>query len=142
MASGIDGIVQFEGLNQEQAREFASRWLPAWTGGDPSRLLTFYAEDAFYLDPAVPSGLHGHAALRDYFSKLLRRFPDWTWEQIDSAPLSGGFLNKWRATIPVADRVVEIVGVCTVELQNGLIVRNEVYFDRTELLRAGAFDER
>ena len=25
-------------MTREQAREFASRWLPAWTGNDPERL--------------------------------------------------------------------------------------------------------
>jgi hypothetical protein len=50
--------------------------------------------------------------------------------------MEGGFLNKWLAKIPSGGETVEIVGVCTVQLDaNGKICRNEVYFDRTELLK-------
>ena len=54
-------------MTQEQAREFASRWLPAWTGNDPERLAGFYSDDAFYLDPAIPDGVRGKDALLAYF---------------------------------------------------------------------------
>ena len=39
------------GFSPEQARQFCAAWLPAWTGNDAERLASFYAEDAFYLDP-------------------------------------------------------------------------------------------
>ena len=51
-------------------------------------------------------------------------------------PLADGFLNEWHASVPVGDAKVEIDGVCTVQLRGGLIYRNEVFFDRTELLAA------
>jgi hypothetical protein len=130
--------MQFEGFDKDEARAFAAKWLPAWTGNDPKRLASFYHPDAFYSDPAIPGGVRGCDALHDYFVRLLRRYPDWVWQQVDSSPMPGGFLNKWRATIQVADGVLEVVGVCTVELRDGLIVRNEVYFDRTELLARSA----
>jgi hypothetical protein len=53
-----------------------------------------------------------------------------------SLPLADGFLNKWHATIPVAGHVVEVDGVCTVQLRDARIYCNEVYFDRSELLAA------
>lgn len=124
-------------LTRDEARQFAQRWLPAWTGNDPERLVGFYAEDTFYLDPGVPQGITGKPALRAYFSKLLAYNPDWVWTQIEGIPLQDGFLNKWRATIPVGDTTLEIVGVCFVQLDDaGKIRRNEVYFDRSELLAA------
>jgi len=36
--------------------------------------------------------------------------------------------------IPDGDRIVECDGVCTVTVEDGLIRRNEVYFDRTPLM--------
>ena len=49
--------------------------------------------------------------------------------------MEDGFLNKWLAKIPVGAQTLEIVGVCLVQLDAaGKIRRNEVYFDRTELL--------
>lgn len=128
--------VEFHGLTESEAREFASRWLPAWTGNDPQRLASFYTEDAFYCDPAVPDGIEGRAALLDYFTRLLARYPDWVWTNVGAVPIEDGFLNRWHARVPAQDRDVEFDGVCTVQLRDGLIRRNEVYFDRTPLLAA------
>jgi hypothetical protein len=122
-------------MTSSEARDFASRWLPAWTGNDPERLASFYSDDAFYLDPAIPEGVRGKAALLAYFRKLLAYNPDWVWTQIEGIPLEDGFLNKWRAVIPVGDDELEVVGVCSVQLDEaGKIRRNEVYFDRSALL--------
>ena len=122
-------------MSSTEAREFASRWLPAWTGNDPERLADFYSEDAFYLDPGIPQGVKGKAALLAYFRKLLAYNPDWVWTQIEGIPLEDGFLNKWLARIPVGDKTLDVVGVCFVQLDSqGKIRRNEVYFDRSQLL--------
>ena len=126
----------FDGVSASDAREFASRWLPAWTGNDPERLAAFYTEDVFYSDPVVPDGIRGREALLDYFRALLARFPDWEWKQRDATPMEGGFLNHWHASIPLGGTVIECDGVCTVRLRDGLIERNEVFFDRSELLTA------
>ena len=123
-------------MTREEAREFASRWLPAWTGNKPEKLAAYYSEDAFYSDPGIPSGVKGKEALLGYFQKLLAQNPDWVWTQIEAIPMEDGFLNKWHAKIPVGPKIVECVGVCFVQLDsNSLIRRNEVYFDRTELLK-------
>jgi hypothetical protein len=126
----------FEGLSPADAEEFASRWLPAWTGNDPERLAGFYTDDCFYSDPAVPAGVRGKDALLAYFRVLLASFPDWKWTNTGATPMEGGFLNHWRATIPVGSASIECVGVCTVRLREGQIERNEVFFDRSELLIA------
>jgi hypothetical protein len=123
-------------MSAEDARDFANLWLPAWTGNDPEHLAAFYTEDAFYSDPAIPEGVRGREALLAYFRVLLARFPDWKWTNTGATPMEGGFLNHWHATIPVGGIVVECDGVCTVGLREGLIERNQVFFDRTELLAA------
>ncbi|MFC4251438.1 YybH family protein [Sinimarinibacterium flocculans] len=124
-------------LTAAEARSFAERWLPAWTGNDPERLAAFYADDAFYLDPGAPDGVRGKPALLAYFRKLLAYNPAWVWKQIEGIPMEDGFLNKWRASIPVGAHVLEVVGVCLVQLDaEGRIRRNEVYFDRTPLMSA------
>lgn len=124
-------------MTRDEAREFAAQWLPAWTGNDPERLAAFYSEDAFYCDPAIPAGVKGKTDLLKYFRKLLARYPDWVWTQIDGIPLERGFLNKWKAVIPVGAEVIECVGVCSVQFDDsGLIARNEVYFDRSGLSAA------
>lgn len=122
-------------MNKEEAKEFASKWLPAWTGNKPEKLAEFYSDDCFYLDPAIPSGVNGKAALLAYFRKLLSQNPEWVWTQIEPIPMEGGFLNKWLAKIPVGPKIIECVGVCFVQFDGqGKIKRNEVYFDRSKLI--------
>ena len=123
-------------LSRAQAAAFAEKWLPAWTGNQPEHLISFYAPRAFYRDPAVPDGIYGREPIFDYFRPLLARFPDWVWGQADATPMEGGFLNHWWAHVPVEGCTLELRGVCTVVLEGGLIGRNEVFFDRTELLAA------
>lgn len=122
-------------LGKDEARQFALSWLPAWTGNDPEHLVSFYADDAYYLDPGVPDGINGKPALLAYFSRLLAYNPHWVWKQVEGIPMEDGFLNKWHATIPVGDKILSITGVCLVQLDaQGKIRRNEVYFDRSNLL--------
>lgn len=128
----------FEGMDAAAARAFAERWLPAWTGNDPERLAAFYTDDCYYADPAVPGGVRGKEALIAYFRKLLGRNPNWVWTQRGSKPLQDGFLNEWHASIPAGERTMEVNGVCVVQLRDGLIYSNEVYFDRSALLAAMA----
>jgi len=118
-----------------EAKHFAEKWLPAWSGNNPELLAGFYSDDAFYLDPGIPDGVKGKNNLLAYFRKLLSVNPHWIWTQIEGIPMEGGFLNKWRAQIPVGPITLEIVGVCFVQLDDvGKIRRNEVYFDRSRLL--------
>ncbi len=122
-------------MNKQEAREFASKWLPAWTGNQPEKLAEFYSDDCFYLDPAIPAGVNGKTELLSYFKRLLARNPDWIWTQIEPIPMEGGFLNKWLAKIPVGQKVIECVGICFVQFDSrGKIKRNEVYFDRSGLI--------
>jgi len=129
----------FIGFTPDEALAFAQRWLPAWTGGNADRLTAFYAPDAFYRDPHAAAGLRGRAAIARYFRALLSANPRWVWTQTAATPLDGGFLNHWHARIPTEYGPVDCSGVCTVLLgDDGLITRNEVFFDRLPLLAATA----
>jgi ketosteroid isomerase-like protein len=128
--------MDFRGMGAADAKAFAARWLPAWTGNDPKRLAAFYAEDAVYSDPAIPSGVEGRSELLAHFARLLAHNPNWVWTHTRSIPIADGFLNFWHATIPVSSQSVEADGVCTVQLREGLIYANHVFFDRSDLLQA------
>jgi hypothetical protein len=118
-----------------EAKQFAEKWLPVWSGNNPEQLAGFYSDDAFYLDPGIPAGVKGKNNLLAYFRKLLSVNPHWIWTQIEGIPMEDGFLNKWRAQMPIGPVTLEIVGVCFVQLDDvGKIRRNEVYFDRSRLL--------
>jgi len=123
-------------MTTDEAREFAGRWLPAWTGNNPRKLAAFYTDDLFYLDPTMPAGVTGKDAFIGYLSRLLANNPDWIWTHNSAVPLEDGFLNKWRLDAPVGDQLVTCRGVCTVQMRGGLIYRNEVYFDTLDLIAA------
>ena len=113
-------------------RSFIESWLAAWTGGEPSvdHLVAFYTPDARYSDPAI-ADLRGTEALRAYFRKLLRRYPAWRWEALDILATESGCVLKWKAKLD--DR--STIGLDIVDLRDGLIVRNEVYFDPSKPFR-------
>jgi hypothetical protein len=122
-------------MMKEEAKTFASKWLPAWTGNRPEDLAGYYSDDCFYSDAGIPDGARGKTELLAYFRKLLAQNPDWVWSQIEAIPMEGGFLNKWSARIPVGEKTLECIGVCLVQFdEEGKIRRNEVYFDRTQLV--------
>ncbi len=122
-------------MKKEEAKKFASKWLPAWTGNKPEELAEYYSDDCFYKDDSIPDGAKGKTELIGHFRKLLAQNPDWIWTQIEAIPMEDGFLNKWLVKIPVGEKIIECIGVCTVQFdEQGKIRRNEVYFDRTELV--------
>jgi hypothetical protein len=123
-------------MTREEAENFTSRWLPAWTGNRPLELAAFYAEDAFFLDPGRPLGIQGKEQLIAYFTKVASNNPTWVWTLDEAIPIEDGFLGKLAATIPVGEKIVECVGLCFLQFNGeGKIKRNEIYFDRTELIR-------
>jgi hypothetical protein len=122
-------------MTQAEAVEFASKWLPAWTGNRPAELAAFYAEDAFFLDPGRPLGIQGKEQLLAYFTKVTGNNPTWVWTLVEAIPIEYGFLGKLAARIPVGEKIVECVGLCFLQFDSaGKIKRNEIYFDRTELI--------
>lgn len=123
-------------MTVEEARAFTDRWLPCWTGNNPAKLLAFYADDAFFLDPGRPAGIRGMEALTEYFTKVLGNNPTWVWTQVEPIPIEGGFMNRLEARIPVGEKIVECSALCFLQFNaEGKIRRNEIYFDRTELIR-------
>lgn len=115
---------------------FCNQWLVAWTGNRPEALLTYYTEDTFYRDPAKPGGLKGHSELLPYFQKLLAKNPNWTWKALEIIPTEKGFVLKWEAAIPAGERVIAETGLDIVEMRDGKISRNEVFFDTSALKRS------
>jgi hypothetical protein len=120
-------------MNKEEALSFCGPWLAAWTGNQPEELLRFYSTQAYYRDPARPSGLKGKDEISFYFIKLLAKNPEWVWKPIEVFPTDQGFILKWQAVIPNRDRILELEGMDIVEVESGKITRNEVFFDASPL---------
>lgn len=124
-------------MDKAAMERLCDAWFEAWTGNEPERLLSFYAEDCRYVDPARPHGLRGHAELRPYFVKLLGLNPHWVWKRRELHPLAHerGFVVLYEATIPIGGETLVERGMDLVLLDAaGKIARNEVFFDRARWL--------
>lgn len=121
----------------ESLQQFISDWLNAWSA-DVHTLLEFYADDCVYADPGLEKPLRGKKTLHAYFKGLLRRNPDWLWKIEELYETPHGCVIRWSAKLPVGTTIVHAGGMDIVELDEGLITRNEVYFDRSEWLRVMA----
>lgn len=117
-------------------KKFCNEWLSSWSGNDPEKLIQFYTDDAYYSDPARPSGLHGREQILNYLTKLLSKFPDWVWEAHEIFPNEQGFTLKWKATVTYSGGSKTFFGMDIVELKGNKIHRNEVYFDPSNLNRS------
>jgi hypothetical protein len=80
---------------------------------------------------------HHYAANGQRVAKreLLKKNPDWVWTAREVIPTAKGFVLKWIATIPVQSCSATIEGLDILELREDKITRNEVYFDRSALLK-------
>ncbi|MHA1958998.1 MAG: nuclear transport factor 2 family protein [Candidatus Thorarchaeota archaeon] len=123
-------------MKEKELLEYCRKWLDAWTGNRPEDLISFYSEEAFYSDPARREGLHGREAILEYFRKLLAVNEQWTWRPLEVIPTEKGCILKWECTIPVGDMLVNEQGLDIVEISGNKVTRNEVFFDRTALLKA------
>lgn len=124
--------------HSENLTEFIRTWLKSWTSSGRKKpeelLLSFYTDDCFYSDPGIRDGIIGKNELSSYFKKLLLYNPEWIWEAAEIIPTQNGCILKWKATIPVKGEQITETGLDIIEIKNGLIHRNEVYFDRYKWL--------
>ncbi|HEY9843252.1 MAG TPA: GNAT family N-acetyltransferase [Candidatus Obscuribacterales bacterium] len=109
-------------------RSFFENWLKAWSKGDAEQLLGYYHPQGYYQDPACPQGLQGHAQMHAYFTRLLKAYPGWTWSIDTLFPGEAGWTLRWNATWAEPWRK-PLQGMDWIELRDGLISRNEVWFD-------------
>jgi len=122
-------------MELEKAKVFCNQWLPAWTDNNPELLISFYSEDAFYLDPFIPQGLKGNEQILAYFRNFLSYYPNWKYEYVEIFPTEKGFTLKWKVLLPINNHTIVEYGLDIVELLNDKIIRNEVYFDTGHLLK-------
>lgn len=120
-------------MDKKKLLNFCDQWLLSWRGNQPYDLYTFYHPDATYIDPGLSKPLVGSDDIFDYLSKLLAKNPDWKWNREEIFFYEQGFILKWKAEIPVKDKVLVTKGLDIVELKDNLIIRNEVYFDPKSL---------
>jgi hypothetical protein len=124
---------------KEDLEKFAKEWLSSWTGNNPDKLITYYADYCFYLDPFNKDGLKGTKEIFPYFSKILRKNPNWVWTMEELLPIKEGFIIIYYAIIPLKNDTVKLRGMDLVVLNTNMkIIRNEVFYDQSDILKIQA----
>jgi ketosteroid isomerase-like protein len=123
-------------MDKKQLIALSEKILEAWNTQDVESVAGCYTADVIYRDPNTRGNVNGGDAMRRYLKKL---FGVWKmhWALREVYPFSdtegGAFL--WHASIAKAggEKAIEVDGMDLVLLENGLIKRNDVYFDRAVL---------
>ena len=124
-------------------REFATRYLEAWSMLDPDAVVAHVAEDVIWHDPALAEPARGRAGVADFVRQSARGFPDMTFaERGDPAIAEGGRVAyaPWLMTAtntgpidppglaPTGKRI-EVRGIDVWQFRDGLIWRYEASYD-------------
>ncbi len=123
-------------MDKAALTDFSVHFLDCWTSQDVGSVLSCYTDDLVYLDPNTRGEIRGGDAFGRYLAKL---FSAWRmeWKFRDAHPHLNGddFTLLWRGSFmkPGGGITVEADGMDLVQVKDGLITRNEVYFDRSAL---------
>ena len=122
---------------KEELESFCKRWLKDWSTLEPEVVLPYYDEEVYFWEPAVGKGIRGSKAFKEYLVKIRARFSQANWELKELFPIEGGFVFSWEARLTQAKTGAEegVHGLELVMFRGEKIVRNEVYYDRTPLLK-------
>jgi hypothetical protein len=104
---------------------FNEAWLAAWSDKDVARLVGYYTDDALYIDPQVPHGVRGSAALTAYLTQLFAATPPMRYIADETWPSAEGYFGRWYCTIEGQSR--RLRGFDLVKLRGERIEFNEVY---------------
>jgi steroid delta-isomerase-like uncharacterized protein len=132
-------------MGSQDIRALADRALAAWNAHDPDGVAACYAEDAEFLDIALPEPMRGRQAIRDAAAAYLAAFSDFHVD-VDEPIVDGDrAAQEWRVTgthdgelmgIPPTGRSISLAG-CGVDVigPDGLFVRGANYWNVAAMLQ-------
>ena len=123
-------------MDIDELRAISEPLIEAWNDQDVERVVACYTDDLIYVDPNTRGAVVGPDAFGRYLTKLFSRW-QMHWSVKETFPLAGtdGAAGLWRASFRVhgGEKSVEVDGMDLVQIENGRVKRNEVYFDRAAL---------
>lgn len=132
-------------MSEQDNVRIAQEAFDAWNAHDPKRVVALHDEQFVMESDTLPAPMRGQEAERHFVEMYLQAFPDlhFTVEQVLA---SGDYVvTRWHAIgthrgelmgIPATNRRGEGIHGCTViEVKNGKIVREWLYWDSATLLR-------
>ncbi len=123
-------------MSENDIRETAEKFLRAWDTQDPDIVANCYAQDLRYRDPNTRGEITSREQFKKYVSRLFEGWSmSWSVREVHELDGAGGYALLWRGkfTKTSGGPTVECDGMDLVLVRDGLVSRNEVYFDRTVL---------
>jgi steroid delta-isomerase-like uncharacterized protein len=124
--------------------EVARRYFGAVEQRDLDEMVACWAPDG--IDRIAPVGeLHGPQEIRAFFADLFAATPDMRFETLEVVPADNKVAVRWQASgtfcggpfqgIEPTGARVELEGIDLLTVENGLIERNDAYYDGTQFAR-------
>jgi len=117
----------------------------SWSSGNPDEVQQHFHEDAYLWD-SVNGGFNGWPAIRGLYEESLKRWHQLSCRVLQSWPaLDGSIAFVWESSGLVADdrfgserkgERCTFEGMAYIEFENGLVMREIEYFDRTAPARS------
>jgi ketosteroid isomerase-like protein len=124
-------------MNEQRMYELAQAFLEAWNTQDVQSVLNTYTPDVVYLDPGTRGEVQGAEPMRRYLTRLFELWQmSWSLREAHLFASGDGCAVLWHAELARKGgaKKVEIDGMDLVLVRDDRIMRNEVYFDRAQLL--------
>lgn len=119
----------------DDVRDFVRRYAAAWASREPGVMAPLWHDDGELHHPALSASIPGErvAANND---NTKTRLPDFEWWLLDWAAQGNVVYLHWRNRATIGGRRHEWTGVDRMELRDGRIEREDVYFDTVPLRQA------
>ncbi len=113
-------------------QDFIARVIDAWNTQDAQKVIECYAPEGEYKDPFTRGPIKGRQALKAYLEKVFCAW-EMRWEVLEIFPHASGdgatiiSKGRYKKSGDEKERTFQKVEIAI--LENGLIARNEIFFD-------------
>jgi ketosteroid isomerase-like protein len=124
-------------MDKDRMYQLAEHVLETWNTQDVGQVVSCYTSNLVYVDPNTRGEVKGSTAFWRYLEKMFNEWEmKWYLKEAFLFDHGVGCAVMWHATIKRMEgsELVEFEGMDLVLVDNDLIARNEVYFDRAVLL--------
>ncbi len=116
-------------------QDFVRRYTAAWASREPNVMAALWHDDGELHHPALSAPIRGDRVASNN-DNTKGQLPDFEWSLLDWAAQGNVVFLHWRNCATIGGKRHEWTGVDRMELREGRIMREDVYFDTVPLWQA------